>query len=662
MKLNDPVSKIPLIGPKYRELLSSLGILTINDLLFYFPRNYFDSSIRHRITDLNREEKLAFVATVLKIKSIRIRGRRMTIQTATVEDESAQIDLVWFNQPFLKKSLKAGNQYIFSGKLNPKSYKPQVQSPDYEELKEKQTHVGLITPIYPLTAGLSNKWLRSRVQWLTDKLEYIEDLRETLPENIIDEYKLISHKQALESIHFPENEGILQKAKNRLAFEELLAIQRKILKRRRAIAKYHGPRIKPARELLDKFIKSLPFSLTKDQEGAIQEILTDFEDEHPMNRLLSGDVGSGKTIIAIAASLLVVNSGHQVVIMVPTTVLADQHYKTFSEILQDFNIKVQLVSSNSKGNEIDPGTDKADIIIGTHAVLYQKYEHLDKLGLIIIDEQHRFGVEQRSELRKSFTDKTKKISPHFLSMTATPIPRTLALTLFGDLEVSQLKNKPKERKIVKTHLVPEEKRGDALKWIAEKIGEGLQVFWIAPLIEESEEIEEIKSVKQVYKNLQENLPKQKMEILHGKIKPAQKKQILSDFQDFADKKINILVSTSVIEVGIDIPNANIIVIEGAERFGLAQLHQLRGRVGRSDAQAWCFLFTSTKPTPEQKARLKYFTEVNDGFKLAEYDLHRRGPGEVYGTKQSGIPNLKIANIFDLELVQKTKKVAIELDK
>ena len=352
MKLNDPVSKIPLIGPKYRELLSSLGILTINDLLFYFPRNYFDSSIRHRITDLNREEKLAFVATVLKIKSIRIRGRRMTIQTATVEDESAQIDLVWFNQPFLKKSLKAGNQYIFSGKLNPKSYKPQVQSPDYEELKEKQTHVGLITPIYPLTAGLSNKWLRSRVQWLTDKLEYIEDLRETLPENIIDEYKLISHKQALESIHFPENEGILQKAKNRLAFEELLAIQRKILKRRRAIAKYHGPRIKPARELLDKFIKSLPFSLTKDQEGAIQEILTDFEDEHPMNRLLSGDVGSGKTIIAIAASLLVVNSGHQVVIMVPTTVLADQHYKTFSEILQDFNIKVQLVSSNSKGTKL----------------------------------------------------------------------------------------------------------------------------------------------------------------------------------------------------------------------------------------------------------------------------------------------------------------------
>jgi len=656
LKLNDSVSKIPLIGPKYEALLLQLGAKTVQDLLYYFPRTYFDSSKVHEITDLDREEKKTFVATVLKFSSIRTRKKRMTIQSALVEDDSAQIDIMWFNQPFLKDSLKVGEKYIFSGKLNPKSYKPQVSSPEHEPIKESQTHVGLITPIYPLTQGLSNKWLRSRIKWLIDKLDYVTDLEETLPKKITTKYKLTNLFEALRAIHFPETQKELKAAETRLGFEELLEIQVKMLKRKKSIEQLTGPSINPDRTLIKEFISKLDFELTQGQTKAIDELADDLSDKKPMNRLLSGDVGSGKTIIAIAASLLTVKSSKQVAILVPTTVLADQHYQTFTQTLQDYDIKISQVSSNKN---IEADTKNADIIIGTHALLHQKKELFSNLGLTIIDEQHKFGVEQREDLRKTFTNKTKKNAPHFLTMTATPIPRTLALTLFGDLEVSELKEKPSSRKPVKTHLVPENKREDALKWIEKKAKTGIQIFWIAPLIEESEKLQ-VKSVKTLFKELQESLPDLNVKLLHGKIKPKEKQKTLDDFSNFKDEKIHTLVSTSVIEVGIDIPNANIIVIEGAERFGLAQLHQLRGRVGRSEKQAWCFLFTSTKPTSDQRKRLRYFAKENDGFNLAEFDLQRRGPGEVYGTRQAGIPDLKIASIFDMELVKKTREAALEM--
>lgn len=652
MKLEDPISTIPLIGPKYQKTLSKLDITTIGEFIAYFPRNYFDSSKIHKIEELSREEKKAFKAVLLDIKNTRTRKRNFTIQTGLAEDESGAVELIWFNQPYIKDTLEVGKEYIFSGKLNPKSYKPQVQSPQFEEVKAEQTHLGLITPIYALTDGISNKWLRSRMKWLIDKLEYITDLEETLPTTTIKKYNLISQKEALRNIHFPKSQRELKQAKHRLGFEELYQIQLQIQKEKLKYAKQRAPIMGKAEEQVHKMIRQLNFELTKDQQKAIEEITKDLKTSQPMNRLLSGDVGSGKTIVAIAATLLTVKNDHQVAILAPTTVLAEQHYQTFKHLLKEFKLNVTLISGKTNSKEIE----NSDVVIGTHAILYKKYKLFTNLGLVIIDEQHRFGVSQREELRETFSDTKNGI--HTLTMTATPIPRTLALTLFGDLDVSEIKEKPNMRKPVKTHIVPENKRSDAYKWINEKAQEDIQVFWVAPLIEESEKLEAT-SVNEVSKVLGDKLPETKKLVLHGKMKEEEKQDLLKKFKNYSENKVNILISTSVIEVGIDIPNANIIVIEGAERFGLAQLHQLRGRVGRSDQQAWCFLFTSNEPTEEQQERLKYFSGVNDGFKLAEYDLTRRGPGEVYGTRQSGIPNLKIANIFDLKLVKETREAAQE---
>jgi len=648
LKLQDPISTIPLIGPKYQKNLANLAIHNIQDLLYYFPRNYFDSSKLHKISSLNHQEKKSFIAQVKSIKSVRTRKRNFTIQTALVEDENDEVELVWFNQPFLKNSLKEGQKYIFSGKLNPKSYNPQVQSPVFEEIKEEQTHVGIITPSYPLTESLSNKWLRSRIKWLIKNFEFVTDITENLPPKIIKQYELLDIRTALRNIHFPKNDKLLKKARHRLGFEELLEIQLKIVKARKEQEKFIAPKIKLSKKSLDKLLNSLEFELTPDQQKVYKDLLEDLSKETPTSNLISGDVGSGKTIIAIISSLAAATSSYQTAILAPTTVLAKQHFDTFSKTLLPFDIKCELLTKDQKT------PSKSDIVIGTHSILFQKAKAFDRLGLVIIDEQHRFGVEQRQELKKFFTKDKRTV--HTLSMTATPIPRTLALTLFGDMKVNTIKSKPKKRKIVKSFLVPEKKRTNSYKWIKDKINEGIQVFWIAPLIE-SDEKSQIKSIQELEKNLKTNLADTKIQTLHGKMKEIEKQAIIKDFKS---KKFDILLSTSVIEVGIDIANANIIVIEGAERFGLAQLHQLRGRVGRSEAQAWCFLYTTTEPNEDQKSRLEYFVKENDGFKLAEFDLNRRGPGEVYGTKQAGIPNLKIANIFDLELVKTTRQAAEDI--
>jgi len=654
LRLDESVSTIPLVGKKYQQLLQTLGIVTIKDLIYYFPRDYFDSSKVYRIADLNRVEKKTFIATVDSIRSVRTKRRNFSIQMARLKDEFDSIEATWFNQPFLKDSLKVGQSYIFSGRLNPKNYKPQVLSPDYEEIKEEQVHIGLITPIYGLTAGISNKWLRSRIKWLIQKIDYVTDITESLPPEIIKKYTLTGLREALTQVHFPQDKQKLKEARYRLAFEELLVIQRKIYEQNRKSAHLHAPEIRPDEHMITRFISSLEFALTPDQTKSIQEILQDLSSGVPMNRLLSGDVGSGKTIVAIAATLATAIEGYQVAILAPTTVLANQHFASFKELLKNFKFSIELITSesqikNGKGNS-------SDIVIGTHSLLHRKGKLFQNLGLVIVDEQHRFGVEQREDLRKTFTDPTTNKTVHLLNMTATPIPRTLALTLFGNLEVSEIKTKPKSRQATKTYIVPEKKRTKALEWIRERSLEGVQTFWIAPLIEESEKLE-VASVKKIYSNLKQELNDVNIELLHGKLKAEEKRTLLNKFRDFNNNKIHVLVSTSVIEVGIDIPNANVIVIEGAERFGLAQLHQLRGRVGRSDQPSWCYLFTSSEPTDEQKNRLNFFANESDGFRLAEFDLKSRGPGEVYGTRQSGIPNLKIASIFDLELVKKTSEAA-----
>ncbi|MBN1331630.1 ATP-dependent DNA helicase RecG [Candidatus Dojkabacteria bacterium] len=652
MKLTDSVSTIPLIGPKYAKILAGLGVEDLYDFLTYYPRTHFDSSKLVKIEDLRRNEKKAFRARINTFKSIKTRKRGFSIQTAVVEDESEQMEVVWFNQPYLEKTIKEGSDYIFIGKLNPKKLKPQVLSPEFEEIKEEQTHVGIISPIYPLTQGISNKWLRSRMKWLIDKMDYINDLKESYKQDFLQKYSLMQLKDTIKQIHFPDSQKLLKDAKYRLGFDELLKIQKQILKREKKRKNLKAKQLLANTREIEEFVNSLPYKLTKDQETACEEILKDLKKGSPARRLLSGDVGSGKTIVAMIAALNTALNGSQSIVLAPTTVLARQHFETFSTLLNKYKLKIKLITANSKYDKND-----ADILIGTHAILSQKDKIIsNKLAFLIIDEQHRFGVKQRGEIQE-FIDQKRSTSPHTLSMTATPIPRTLALTLFSDMQVSSIKSKPQKRKTTKTHLVPPEKRENAYKWIKQQIRENrTQVFWIAPLIEENEAIQAA-SIRELEKEFTAKFKDFNISTLHGKLSSEEKDKILEKFRNFEASKQQILLSTSVIEVGIDIPRANIIVIEGAERFGLAQLHQLRGRVGRAEEQGWCFLFTSDIPTDEQAARLKYFSEESDGFKIAEYDLHRRGPGEVYGTRQAGIPNLRFANLFDLELIKATKKAA-----
>ncbi|HEC64196.1 MAG TPA: ATP-dependent DNA helicase RecG [bacterium] len=660
LNLEDPITKVPLIGPRYKEILEYLGIQTIEDLLYYFPTRFDDASKVNLISKLNANENLTIKAKVLEIKSIRIRGGR-SMQRGLIEDESGQVEVLWFNQPFLTKNLRQDLVFLFRGKLNPKSKKPQLSNPEYElvneEIVQESVHLGRIRPIYALTEGISSKWLRSRIKWVVDRIGKELEIEESLPKEITDKYKLLDLNSALKWIHFPESEEKIKEARDRLGFEEMLVIQVQLEKKRRRRMKFKARKIGTDSKLKEELINNLGFQPTKAQLRVIKEIQSDIGKAVPMNRLLQGDVGSGKTLIAIDAALHTAKAGLQTVILVPTSVLAKQHYDSFSDMLNPFDIEVDLITSATPKDKKERRKKKSEgsILIGTHAILHRKEQLIKDLGLLVIDEQHRFGVKQRKEIAKDIEKLTKTSSPHQLTMTATPIPRSVVLTFFGDIDVSRIDEMPPGRTPTKTHLVPDKKRNSSYKWIKEKVEKGVKVFWITPLIEESDKLE-TKSVEETYKHLTKDIfPDLKIQKLHGRINPDEKQKILDDF---TEGKFQILVSTSVIEVGIDIPDADIIVIEGAERFGLAQLHQLRGRVGRREKESWCFLFTSDgDETEEQNARLSYFAGENDGLKIAEYDLKRRGPGEVYGTKQAGIPNLRIADFHDVKLIEKTREAA-----
>lgn len=552
-------------------------------------------------------------------------------------------------------------EYYLVGKISlGKNNKHEIITPDIEEKNEKDSiHSARISPYYPLTAGIKQKFLRSKIKWVIDKLDYLSDIDEILPDYIISKYNLFGLKTAIKNIHFPETESALTYSKKRLSFDEMLLIQLRQMRLKGEIEKLKTINIKSTiiNKAITEFFHNIPFSLTTDQENAINEILTDIGSGKPMYRLLQGDVGSGKTVVAAAAAAVVAHSGYDVAIMAPTTILANQ----IKQVIQNFipTIEIRLLTGNSPQNRINTlsRTDhdnnnsigRGKIHIGTHALIYQKDTEYSNLGLVIIDEQHRFGVEQRKKLYSL----NSSICPHYLMMTATPIPRTLLLALVGDMQTSVIKTKPAGRRSVLTYLVPREKKPDSYKWFNSKLKSGEQIFWICPLIENNED-STLKSIKQTEQILKKVL-NARIAILHGKLTEYQKNQLLSDFKN---NVINVLISTTVVEVGVDIPNANIIVIESAEQFGLAQLHQLRGRVGRSPAQAYCFLFSDkTSDNPNIYNRLTYFSKEHDGLKIAEYDLHQRGPGEVYGIKQSGIPALKLANILDLTLIKETRKAA-----
>jgi ATP-dependent DNA helicase RecG len=662
--LNTPVEKLTRVGSATARYLKGLGIFTVLDLIYNFPYRYEDFSQLVKIVDLKPGQMVTVRGKIVLIKNRRSFRRRMYITEALVEDETGNIKIVWFNQPFLTKNLKSGDEIFISGKVDADNLLGlQFVSPMYEKINgNKSLNTAKIVPVYSLSGNLTLKQLRFLENLALGSIKLVQ---EWLPINILKKNKLISLTLALKEVHFPKNFKSLEKARYRLKFDELflIALQSQII--RRYLDKNKAPGFEFKEKEIKEFVSSLSFQLTSDQKKSAWQIFLDMQRETPMNRLLEGDVGSGKTIVAALAVLNTILNGYQAVFMAPTEILAKQHFQTFKKLLGQQKIKVALLTGSEKSLDDKPEISekkliknikdgKIDLIIGTHALIQDKIE-FNNLGLAIIDEQHRFGVEQRKKLK----DKSRTLTPHFLSMTATPIPRSLALIVYGDLDLSIIREMPAGRKKIITKLVSEANRLKAYQFIKAEIKKGRQVFVICPLIDPSDKLG-VKSATDEYKKLSKNIfPDLNIGLLHGKLKAEEKDRVMNEFKE---NKIQILVSTSVIEVGIDIPNATIMMIEGADRFGLAQLHQFRGRVGRGEHQSYCFLFTDNG-SDKTMERLSALIKSNDGFKLAEYDLEFRGPGQVYGVRQSGMPDFKIASLNDLDLINLTKKEAKDfLDK
>jgi ATP-dependent DNA helicase RecG len=651
-----PLSKVLRTTKKHLDILKTLNLNTVGDLLSYYPRGYTDSSEFTKIIDMKLDEVNTVLGSIKSIFTIRTRnGKHLT--KAIFSDETGSIEVVWFNQQFLQRVLPRNSEIILSGKLKLTGGKLIFQAPAYELVNKykEQVHTGRIVPVYHETEGISSKWLREKIKPLVDEWAYL--FEEYMPAEIIKAEKLIDLQTAIKNIHFPENDEILKKARERLSFDELFLLQLKVLQKKKLwqkISKKEEKKMATQKEHLRDFVNKLPFELTNAQSKVIKEVLEDLEQSFPMHRLLQGDVGSGKTIVAIIAALNIVKNGYQVVIMAPTEILAKQHYQSFLKFLKEYSFNIQFIAGSTPKKQKEEiikqmKTGTVDIVIGTHALI-QEGIGFKNLGLAIIDEQHRFGVKQRALLKQIGG------SPHLLSLSATPIPRTLAITIYGDQDLSVIDEMPKGRQVIITRVVPEEKRQDAYRWIEDQVQKGRQTFIICPLINESDTLE-VKSVINEYDYLSNHIFKDlKVGLLHGRLKQEEKDEIMSDFKE---NNINILVSTSVIEVGIDIPNATIMIIEGAERFGLSQLHQFRGRVGRGEHQSYCFLFTN-KLSLEGLKRMKAMETHHNGFKLAEIDLELRGPGEIYGIKQSGIPDLKMASLTDSQLISRARFRAEEI--
>ena len=654
LTLNSKISDIKKVGPAYLKKLHKLNIKTIQDLFFHFPYRYEDFSQILSIDQLKENKKATIQAEIIDIKNIRLFHRNMTLTEALVKDNTGTIKVVWFNQPYLTETLKKGILINFSGKLTFSKKTLCLSNPVHEIAKQNTVHTGRLVSVYHETEGLSSRYIRYIIKPILDLTDQITDF---LPEEIKNKFQLLDLNKAIKQIHFPDNLLFAQRARQRLSFDELFLIQLTTLRQKQKLTKEKAISIPFNQKLIKTFVKNLPFKLTNDQRLAAWEIFQDLSKNKPMNRLLDGDVGSGKTIVALMATLEVAKADYQIAIMAPTEILARQHFESFNKILKKHKLKIDLLIGSTKNKaqlkkEIFKG--KIDIVIGTHALIQESLK-FKNLALTIIDEQHRFGVVQRAALQKrvyNIEDGLPTI-PHLLSMTATPIPRTLALTIYGDLDISIIKELPKGRQKIITQLIAPNDRKKSYNFITEQIKNKKQVFVICPLIDESEKLE-VKSVTQEYEKLSKEIfPQFTIAMLHGKLKPKEKEQIMNDFKN---KKIDILVSTSVIEVGVDIPNATVMIIEGADRFGLAQLHQFRGRIGRGKDQSYCFLFTdSLAKTTHQ--RLKAIISAKDGFELAEKDLKLRGPGNFIGTRQWGLPDLVMASLDDLDLIKKSREAA-----
>ncbi len=656
MIISNPIESLAKTSILTIRKLKLLGIDTYWDLLNYFPFRYENYSLISTIEKVQPGEKVTVQGKIIEAKYALTR-KGTKIQKFILSDGTGKITLIWFNQSYLLRLIKKDSYLSVAGTVDKFGNSLIMEPNEYEIFKEKDQpmiHTGRIIPIYPERAGLSSKTIREKIYQILNDLTGLPSF---LPPEIVSYNNLIDELTAYRNIHFPENMNLAAKARERLAFDELFTIQlsARLLKKewQKEVAGHQFSQETMQGEDINNFIKNLPFQLTEAQKRSLEEIKKDLIKPTPMNRFLQGDVGSGKTVVAAIACFLAYLNGCQSLFMAPTEILANQHYQTITNLLKKYPLKVGLQTKTVKINK-KKGKDIVkdyDIIIGTHALLNENLT-FEKIGLVVIDEQHRFGVVQRSTLKE------KGVNPHLLTMTATPIPRTAALTLYGELDLSLLDEMPKGRLPIKTYFVPREKRPAAYQWIKNKIiQEGVQVFIVYPLIEESsvETMKSVKAAKKEFENLKLKVfPEFKVGLIHGKMKSKDKEKVMAAFKN---KKYDILVATSLVEVGIDIANATIMLIEGAERFGLAQLHQLRGRVGRGDKQSYCFLFTEKEDAAIVR-RLEYFAKVASGIKLAEYDLKARGPGDIYGTKQHGYLDLKIASLSDSDLIRKARNAAL----
>lgn len=655
--LQKPIQYIKGVGEARAKLLEKLGIKTVEDMLYYFPRDYEDRSAVRKIAELYNGETACFRAGVISGMTENRPRKGLTIQKLVVRDETGTCILTWFNQGYLKETFKPGSEFMFFGKASRKFGHLEIQNPAYEKIDESLEETGKIIPIYPSTLKLSQKIIRTVIKNCLELVNH--HLQEFLPSSVREKYNLAEVNYSIDNIHFPNDPKSFEFARRRLVFEELFLLQLGLLSiKSRLNTETLGISFKPIPES-NRFAKALPFELTQAQKRVFKEISDDMESSKPMNRLIQGDVGSGKTVIAVLAIFKAVKNGYQSAMMVPTGILAEQHFHTLKNLLGETGIKTVLVTGyltqkQKKEIQSDIAEGNVDVVIGTHALIEEDIKFWN-LGLVITDEQHRFGVRQRAILA------SKGKVPDVLVMTATPIPRTLALILYGDLDISIVDELPPGRKKIETYYIENDLRERMNKFIQKQIEEGRQVYVVCPLVEESEVIT-AKSVEKHAGELQEIFKGYKTAFLHGKIKAREKDKTMSEF---CAGRINILVSTTVIEVGVNVPNASLMIIENAEKFGLAQLHQLRGRVGRGEAQSYCILMSDSDSKIVQE-RMKVMQKTNDGFEIAEKDLELRGPGEFFGTRQHGIPDLKIANLFKdvdiLKLAQESAKHILETDR